>query len=410
MRKTPAPSHAVEGVKLPRPFHVRRLGHFGINVASVDESLDFYGRLLGFEVSDQIDFGPRIPEAIRPQVGPTVGLFTRHGTDHHSFVLFPKAAMHASNPHYGKFPKLNINQITWQVSSLREVVNCFDWFEAKGLPVLRSGRDTPGSNWHLYPVDPAGHVNELYYGIEQIGWTGYSKPLSMHGIRYTQPPQIPHRSEFAEVNQGIAQGLSLESGYRRHDQPDEVFDVGGVLLARPFKICKVGPVRLFVDDIEAVAQFYQEVLGLAVTEQVDVLGHRCWFFRANTEHHALALYPEALRDALQLKTPHSLMGFGVQLGSYQQLRDAVAFLAQAGVHPVDVPQALSPGMGHHVWVQDPDGNLLQLYWEMEQIGWNGQPRPAEWRRQWHNDPATWPEAIDPLSDSFLGEVFLGPLN
>ncbi len=410
MSNSKATQHVVAGVNLARPFQVRRLGHFGINVASVDRALDFYGRLLGFEISDELDFGPRVPDALKSQVGPTRGLFTRHGTDHHSFVLFPQAAMAASNPHYSKFPRLNINQITWQVSSLREVVDCFDWFQAQGLPVLRSGRDTPGSNWHLYPVDPAGHINELYYGIEQIGWSGYSKPMSMHGIRYTQPPQIPHRSEFAEVNQGIDQGVSLTDGYRRHSQPDEVFDVEGVLLARPFKISKVGPVRLFVDDVDAVADFYQRVMGLSVTEQVDVLGHRCWFFRTNTEHHALAIYPEALRGALGLQTTHSLLGFGVQLGSYSQLRQAVDFLGQAGIHPVDLPQALSPGVGHHVWVQDPDGNLLQLYWEMEQIGWDGKPRPAAQRRVWQNNPSTWPEVIDPQSDSFMGEVFLGPLN
>ena len=43
-----------------------------------------------------------------------------------------------------------------------------------------SGRDMPGSNWHTYLLDPDGHSNELYYGIEQIGWDGYSKPQSMY--------------------------------------------------------------------------------------------------------------------------------------------------------------------------------------------------------------------------------------
>ena len=56
--------HVVDGLRLPRPFQVRRLGHFGINVASVARSMDFYGRLLGFEISDELDFGPRVPEAL----------------------------------------------------------------------------------------------------------------------------------------------------------------------------------------------------------------------------------------------------------------------------------------------------------------------------------------------------------
>ena len=36
------PSHIVDGLRLPRPFQVRRLGHFGINVESVARSLDFF--------------------------------------------------------------------------------------------------------------------------------------------------------------------------------------------------------------------------------------------------------------------------------------------------------------------------------------------------------------------------------
>jgi len=100
----------------------------------------------------------------------------------------------------------------------------------------------------------------------------------------------------------------------------------------------------------------------------------------------------------------------VQLGSYAQLRAAVNYLGQAGYQPVDMPPALSPGMGHHVWLQDPDGNAVQLYWEMEQIGWNGLPRPAAERRVWPHNPSDWPEHIDALPDSFMGEVFLGPLN
>ena len=402
--------HAVDGLRLGRPFQVRRLGHFGINVASVERSLDFYERLLGLEVSDHLDFGPRVPDALKAQVGPTVGCFMRHGTDHHSFVLFPQAALHASNPHYGAHPRLNVNQLTWQVGSLREVVQGLPWFESRGSKVLRSGRDTPGSNWHIYPVDPEGHINELYYGIEQIGWSGHSKPMALHGIRYMQPPELPHRSEYAEVNQAITQGIALDAGHRRREQAQESFDVGGVLLARPFKIVKVGPVRLFAQDARAMLAYYTDTLGLALTEQADVLGQRCYFLRANTEHHALAIYPEVLRTALGMTHNRSLLGFGLQLGSYAQLRAAVDFMTQAGYAPIDLPAALSPGLGHHVWLRDPDGNAVQLYWEMEQIGWSGLPRPAEQRRSWPSQPSLWPEQIDAQTDSCMGEVFLGPLN
>src|SRR5947207_9113520 len=186
----------VGGVRLARPFRIRRLGHFGVNVRDPEASRDFYCRLLGFRISDPLDFGPRLPEAARAKVGPTIGYFARHGTDHHSFVFFPRGAYSALNE-WAKKPQGTINQITWQVGSLREISDAFDWFTRRGKPIRRAGRDLPGSNWHFYPPDPEGHINELYYGIEQIGWDGYSKPREMYGVRYTKPPQLPHKSELA---------------------------------------------------------------------------------------------------------------------------------------------------------------------------------------------------------------------
>ena len=184
----------VGGVRLPRPFKLLRLGHFGVNAIDPEAARDFYCRILGFRVSDPIDFGARLPPEERGKHGPGVGYFTRHGGDHHSLVLFPRRVMAQVNPHYRKYPELTVNQMTWQVSSLREVVEGFEWFKRRGNPVLRQGRDLPGSNWHFYPPDPDGHINELYYGIEQIGWDGYSKPHALHRQRYDKPPGLPHRS------------------------------------------------------------------------------------------------------------------------------------------------------------------------------------------------------------------------
>ena len=59
----------VGGVRLPRPFKLLRLGHFGVNVEDAEVSRDFYTRLIGFRVSDPIDFGMRLPEAERGQHG-----------------------------------------------------------------------------------------------------------------------------------------------------------------------------------------------------------------------------------------------------------------------------------------------------------------------------------------------------
>ncbi len=301
-----------------------------------------------------------------------------------------------------------MNQITWQCGSLQEVSDAFDWFTRRGKPIHRAGRDLPGSNWHFYPPDPDGHTNELYYGIEQIGWDGYSKPREMYGVRYSKPPQLPHKSEYAEVRQATSDGIPIEKGTRAQDLGgEEKYDVGGILLARPFKIAKIGPVRLFAQDMEAMVSFYRDDLGFAITEEVKHKGHRCVFLRANTEHHSMALYPVKLREELGLRADTTLMSFGLQLGNYQQLRDAVAFLKENGVTIKYLPPELFPGIDYTALAIDPDGFAFQLYYYIEQVGWDGKPRPASLRAKIDNKK--WPEAVEGKSDTFLGEPFLGPL-
>ena len=397
----------VGGVMLPRPFRIRRLGHFGVNVADPERSKDFYCRLLGFRISDPLDFGERVPPEQRDKVGPTVGYFSRHGTDHHSFVFFPRRILEAVNPH-ARTPSGTVNQITWQVGSLQEVSDAFDWFTRRGRPIRRAGRDLPGSNWHFYPPDPDGHTNELYYGIEQIGWDGYSKPREMYGVRYSKPPQLPHHSEYAEVEKASSDGIPIEKGTRAADMGgEEKYDVGGILLARPFKIARIGPVRLFAENMDAMVDFYRDDLGFSITEEVKYKGRRCVFLRANTEHHSVALYPLALREGLGLKADTTLMSFGLQLGSYRQLKDAVAFLKASGVTIKYLPSGLFPGIDYCAFAIDPDGFAFQLYYYMEQVGWDGKPRPASRRAKVDN--ARWPDAVEGRSDTFLGEPFLGPL-
>lgn len=397
----------VGGVVLPRPFRVRRLGHFGIYVNDPESIQDFYCRLLGFVVSDQVDYTGRLPEEQMAQLGPRKGYFTRHGTEHHSFVIFPKRVAQVIY----KSPTdsdITVNQITWQVGSLREVADGFDWFKRRGFTIHRAGRDLPGSNWNVYPKDPEGHVNELFYGIEQIGWDGQSKPVAMHGTRHTAPPPLPHPSEYSEVSGARSQAIDLQAGWRAAERAAEKYDVGGVLLARPFKVTRVGPVRLFVEDMDKCLPFYRDDLGLSITEEIVWRGHRCVFLRANTEHHSIALYPKALRAELGLSPSTSLFSFGVQVGDYGQLRNAVAFLESEGVTVRKLPQELFPGIDYCAFAIDPDGHAIQLYYYMEQVGWDGRPRPTDLRPKVDNEH--WPETVQAASDTFLGENFLGPWN
>ena len=333
----------------------------------------------------------------------------RHGGDHHSMALFNRRVREAlarTEPN----PEIVTNQITFQVSTLREIVEAHHWFIERGVKMQRAGRDMRGSNWHTYLYDPDGHAVELYYGIEQIGWDGNSKPLDTVSRSFHKIADIPQISELTEIQQALEKGVDLAGGRRGTDRQDGSFEVGGVLLPRPFKISKIGPIRIFVNDVEASLNFYRDIIGLTLTEEVIWQGHRCVFLRANTEHHSLALYPLAMRPLLDLDIRSTCLSFGVQLGSYRQLRDALPYLQGRGRKIVELPAALRPGIDYAAYVLDPDGHPIELHYYMEQVGWDGRPRTQQERRQvtatsWKD----WPETLEPLSDTYMGEQLLGPI-
>ncbi|MCR3721990.1 MULTISPECIES: VOC family protein [Prauserella salsuginis group] len=395
--------YSVGGILYDRPFKIRRLNHFGISVADTGASARFYRDLLGFTVSDTVELAKADPGDWLDQVPDSKIYFLRHNSDHHTFVLMPRPWVQLRES--PDRPDITINQITWQVSTLREIVEARKWLESQGKKIARYGRD-PGSNWHTYFPDPTGHTNELEYGIEQIGWDGLSKPESMWPWR-DDHPELPFKAEVTELAEALADGVDLTSGHRWADRSDKTHDVGGVLLGRPFKAVRIGPVGIFVEDVAEAQHFYTKMLGLTASEDTAVEGHRAAFLRANTEHHSIGLFPLALRSALGVSEHSTLLSFGIQLGSYEQLRTAKAFLEERDVKFLDLPQEIHPGIDYVLHAVDPDGHVVQLYYYMEQVGWDGAVRRPDQRRK--VTPGVWPEALEPLSDTYGGETFWGPL-
>jgi len=395
----------VGGIRYPRPFRIRRLGHFGFNLGNLDAGLDFYGRGLGFRMSDETALNKLLPGAGDGMEDDRL-FFMTHNTDHHSFLLAHRSlgAMFGDDAGAGD---ITLSQITWQVGSLEEVVRAVEYFNQGKVEIRRSGRDMPGSNWHVYVRDPDGHTVELYYGMEQVGIGGRSKPTGMYDRRFMETPPLPQIGDFAEAAQARARGTDVQAGYElRELATGESHDVGGILLPRPFKITKIGPMGIFVGDIDASEAFYRDVLGFVVTESVTWQGQRCVFLRHGNEHHSIKLLPRALRSRLSLSEHTTCASMGMQVGSYRQLRDAVAWLKARGARFIDMPAELSPGIDYVAHVQDPEGHCLQLFYYMEQVGWDGRARPAGARRPVQNP---WPEALDPLPDTYVDQVFQGPL-
>ena len=130
-------------------------------------------------------------------------------------------------------------------------------------------------------------------------------------------------------------------------------------------------------------------------------------FRTLYLRHTPALYPLALRRELGLNAATTLMSIGIEVATYKQLKDAVLFLREKGLRLIDsIPFELHPGIDYAAHLIGPDGHLIQLYHCMEQVGWDGRPRPAAERRR--VDPV-WPQTIEASPDTYVDQVLQGPL-
>jgi catechol 2,3-dioxygenase-like lactoylglutathione lyase family enzyme len=397
--------HVVGGVLLSRPFKIRRVGHFGYNCLDIDRMLEFYVDGLGLIISDQSERMPsRLPAEEQANLSPNEKLlhFTRFGSEHHQLVFISQKVWDWVGQNNGS-AGASINQITWQVGSLAEVVNGSEWIWGQGERLLRSGRDMPGSNWHTYLFDPEGHINELFYGMEQIGWDGLSKPRQMWSGVMDERPSLPQISEAGEVERAARGGIDLAAGHRVGPHRQQTYDVDGVTMSRPFKIVGIGPISIFVDDLARAEAFYTRVLGFTVRERVSSNGREGIVLSSGAEYFTLALYESALRSDLGLPARANSMALGFQVANYRQLRAAVEFMTAGGAVEVHVPADLVPGFDYVAHLRDPDGNLVQLYYYQRQCAL-ATPLPATVSRT----VAEWPDVIEAPLDVFGGQQFLGP--
>ena len=141
------------------PFAIRKLGHIVLNCASLDVSVRFYRDLLGFQVSDVY------PDDLVP--GGMV--FMRCATDHHGLALVggaPPGERH------------ELNHFAWEVATIDEVFAARDHLRTHGVPIHFEGRRRAGCQIAVEFADPDGNNVEIYWGLDQIGTDGVSRPWS----------------------------------------------------------------------------------------------------------------------------------------------------------------------------------------------------------------------------------------
>ncbi len=165
---------------------------------------------------------------------------------------------------------------------------------------------------------------------------------------------------------------------------------------------------LFVSDVGASEAFYTETMGFVRTEAVTYKGHRCVFLRNGGEHHSLALFPKALRGELGLNAGTSVATMGMQVGSYRQLKDAVAFLKKNGARFTDAGAGRALSRRRLCGAHRRSGRALLDALLLHGARRLGRPAAAtaSERRKVGKE---WPESLEPMSDTYADPAFMGPL-
>ena len=130
----------------------------------------------------------------------------------------------------------------------------------------------------------------------------------------------------------------------------------------------VGHVHLKVSDIERALTFYQGVLGFDLTQR---MGDSAAFLSAGGYHHHIGLNTWESRGA-QASPPGTtgLYHFAIRYPDRASLADALRRLEKASI-PLD--GASDHGVSEALYLRDPDGNGLELYWDRPRSEW---PRDA----------------------------------
>jgi len=152
------------------------------------------------------------------------------------------------------------------------------------------------------------------------------------------------------------------------------------------RVSKLGHIGITVRDLDRSVDFYTDILGMRLTERFeysDEVGHGVTvvagaFVRCDTTHHAISIFklqdgilPDDAPDGSELGI--GLHHIAFELATPEDLLAKLHEMRSAGVEIVNCRKG-GPGNQPRFYARDPDGHLLEFYWGIDEIGWDGVPR------------------------------------
>ena len=133
---------------------------------------------------------------------------------------------------------------------------------------------------------------------------------------------------------------------------------------------KLSHVGIYVRDMERSLRWYQEVLGLKLSDylpagntQEPAAPHGICWLRYDDLHHELVLVqlPPGALQAGETGRPGSLQQVAFRLGSEAEVEAACARLQAAGIEILRPPRRQRMSGGLQFYFADPDGNKIELF-------------------------------------------------
>ena len=138
----------------------------------------------------------------------------------------------------------------------------------------------------------------------------------------------------------------------------------------------VGHAHLKVSDLERSVAFYRDVLGFEVTQR---MGGAAAFLSAGGYHHHLGLNTwESKAGPPPARGSTGLYHIAFRYPSRAALGKA---LRRLHAHGVALEGASDHGVSEALYLRDPDGNGLELYWDRPEEAW---PRDAQGSLDMHS--------------------------
>jgi catechol 2,3-dioxygenase len=127
---------------------------------------------------------------------------------------------------------------------------------------------------------------------------------------------------------------------------------------------RIGHVHLKVADLERALGFYRDVLGFELTER---MGRQAAFLSAGGYHHHIGLNTwESAEGPPPAVGTTGLYHVAILYPTRKLLADALRRVLKAGI---ELEGAADHGVSEAIYLRDPDGNGVELYWDRPREEW-----------------------------------------